>query len=90
MIFNQFVNFISFLYNSIFSFFPVVTLADIPVIGSSAVSILEFCATTWNAVFDTFPYAHLPWLIFLAVIIPFETLMLVAKVLLGSRVPKND
>jgi len=73
----------------IFGFLPVVTLADIPLIGSSLSSTLVTAVQIWNAFLVTFPYAQIVWNIFLIVIVPLEILLLIAKFFLGSRLPAH-
>lgn len=73
----------------IFVFFPVVTIASLPVIGPSLSTILITMVTTWNAFMVTFPYAQVAWQVFLFVILPFELLMLIGKFFLGHHLPVN-
>lgn len=73
----------------LFVFFPVVTLSDIPFIGTTLSSGLLSFIMMWNAFMETFPYAQTAWQIVLIVIIPFEILLLVGKVFFGNRLPVN-
>jgi len=71
----------------IFSFLPVVTIADIPYIGETVSTTLISFMGIWNAFIDTFPYAGIAWNVFLLAIIPFEILMIIAKFFFGQRAP---
>jgi len=53
MIFNLLINTILLAFGMFFSIMPTATIADIPVIGETIVSILEFAVRHWNAVIDT-------------------------------------
>jgi len=70
--------------SAIFVFLPVVTIADIPFIGESVSSTLLTMMEYWNGFTATFPYAIHVTQVFLLVIVPFELLMLVSKLFLGS------
>lgn len=87
MIIALLINILVGIFSILFGFFPVVTIADIPVIGESVSSILLQMVVMWNAFLLTFPYAQLPWNILLYVILPFEVLLLVFRFILGHRVP---
>jgi hypothetical protein len=67
---------------------PVVSLSDIPFIGSTIRGLLLSVVEYWNAAQDTFPYLIVLWHVFIYVILPFELLMLTVKLVLGSRAPK--
>ena len=90
MIIDLFIGVILSFIFAIFSFLPTVTIASLPIIGSAVSSTLILMIKYWNSFIETFPYAKLPWQIFLYVILPFEILMIIAKFFLGSRVPTND
>jgi len=91
MIITLLLNFILLVFGTIFSFLPVVSIADVPIIGGTLRSLLVYIVQMWNAFLNTFPYAETAWYIFLVVILPFEILMLIAKFFLGSRSPaKHD
>lgn len=77
------------LFGALFYFLPVVTLADIPLIGDFVSETLTEMVLIWNAFIGTFPYAEIAWNIFLFVILPFEGLMLIAKFFLGHRLPAH-
>ena len=89
MIFNLFIYLITVVVSGIFGIFTGVTLASIPVIGTTISSILLTMVRTYNAFADTFPYARVGFQMLIFVIIPFEILMLSAKFLLGHRLPSN-
>lgn len=74
---------------AIFDLLPTATLADLPIIGTTVSDTLETVIETWNAFMVTFPYAVTLWDVFIFVILPFEILLLVAKFLLGHRVPAH-
>jgi len=77
--------------STLFSLFlPIVTLSSIPLVGPFISSTLGTVVGVWNAFLVTFPYAQLPWTIFLYVIIPFELILLILKAILGSRVPTHN
>lgn len=88
MITYYFIFIIGMMINAIMSLFlPIVTISSIPIVGPSVYSVLVTVVSTWNAFLVTFPYAALPWKLFLFVILPFELLLLVAKLILGHRLP---
>lgn len=87
MIITLIVAVISLVFQLIFMWFPIVTISSIPVIGSGLSAILISMVSVWNAFMITFPYAVVVWHILVFVVIPFESLLLLAKFLLGSRVP---
>jgi len=89
MIIDLIISVLLSLFGFIFSFLPVVTLADIPYAGEGISSTLLWMVTTWNSFMVTFPYAETAWSIFLLIIVPFELLLLVAKFFLGHRVPAH-
>lgn len=73
----------------LFLFFPVVTIADIPIFGEFMSSTLYTAVTYWNSFMLTFPYAETAWNMFLLFVIPFEIGLLVLKFFLGHRTPVN-
>jgi len=75
------------LMQSIVGWFDVVTLADLPVIGNTVRETLIAVVTTWNAFLLTFPYAVLPWQLFLYGVIPIEISIIIFRFILGSRTP---
>jgi hypothetical protein len=89
MIINLIFGVILGLISAIFFLLPVVTIASIPVIGSTLLVILGTMVTTWNAFMITFPYAQVVWQVFLFVILPFEILMIIGKFFLGQHMPTN-
>jgi len=88
MIINLIINLILLVFGSLFVFFPVVHLSDLP-FGEQIVSVLTQIMGIWNAFVSTFPYAEIGFQVFLYVIIPFEILLIIAKFFLGSRLPAN-
>ena len=48
-------------------------------------SVLLTAVVLFNTFLETFPYAIVGWHMFLYVVIPFEILLIVLKVFLGSR-----
>jgi len=89
MIINLIIAVILGILEVVFNFLPVVTLADIPGIGSTVQSMLTQAVETWNAFMVTFPYAVVVWTS-VQIIIGFELLMLVGKFFLGGRMPNNE
>jgi len=91
MIFNALINGFVGTLNAIFWVLSfggnTVDLSNIPYIGSAFRDILITALSYWNTALTVVPYLVLPWHIFIYVLLPFEILMLVAKVILGSRVP---
>jgi len=85
MIIDLLISTVGMILKGIFQFFPIVTLADVPVIGDTIRSLLLTVVKTWNSFLVTFPYSEVVWNIFLFVILPFEGLMIFLKFLLGSR-----
>jgi len=90
MIIDLFLSIFNIVLASIFQFFPVVTIASLPLIGEFLRDTLVTIVTTWNAFLETFPYALVVWQVFLIVILPFEFLMLIGKLFLGSRMISHD
>lgn len=74
----------------VFYIFPVVTIADIPLIGDAISSSLYTAMGYWNSFMVTFPYAEATWNAFLFVIIPFEVALLLLKFFLGHRTPIKE
>jgi len=89
MIINLLINFILLIVGIIFSFFPVVTIASLPVVGEALSSTLTTMVRIWNSVIETFPYAGIAWQMFIFVVIPFEAIMILMKFFLGSRALGN-
>lgn len=89
MLTDYFLNFISFLLAAIFNLFPSATIADIPWIGSDLRPILVTISEVWHTFLVTFPYAQVAWDVLLYVVIPFEVLLLLAKLFLGQRLPAH-
>jgi len=89
MIINLIIGAILEFFTALFYFLPVVTISSLPYVGTDLSNILDQIVLIWNAFMVTFPYAQTIWTIFLTVILPFEILLLVAKVILGSRVPAH-
>jgi len=87
MITNAILYLIVGLFTLLFGWLPVVTIADIPLIGSVLNSFLVTFIPTWYAFMETFPYAQIVWDIFLLGVIPFELLLLGAKFFLGNHTP---
>lgn len=87
MIISAIVSVFIVMMQAIVGWFDVVTLADLPVIGSTVRSVLITMVTTWNAFLVTFPYAQLPWQLFLYGVIPLEVSIIILKFILGSRTP---
>jgi len=93
MIINFIINFILLALGFIFTaggLLPPVDIASIPFIGEFLSSTLITVVQVWNAFVDSFPYAGVAWNIFIWVVLPFEVILLVAKFILGHRVPTND
>lgn len=67
--------------------FPPVTLENIWVIGPFVRSTLVLAVGYWNSFLDTFPYAELPWQIFIYFIIWFEIVLMILRGILGARSP---
>jgi len=89
MIINLLIYLLVSIISGIFIFLPVVTISSIPYIGTTVASSLLWFVHIWNAFVITFPYAENAMNIFLYVIIPFETLMLLGRFFLGHRMPVN-
>lgn len=87
MIISALVSVFIILMQAIVGWFNVVTLADLPVIGLTVQGILINMVTTWNAFLVTFPYAELPWRLFLYGVIPLEITIIILKFILGHRSP---
>lgn len=50
---------------------------------------VSYVSGLWSSFLVTFPYAIVAWHMFLWVVLPFEFLLLVFKLILGSRLPVN-
>lgn len=72
---------------TLIAFLPDVTIASIPVIGGTMVSLLGMIATYWNGFIVTVPYMQTPTDVFFGVIIWFEIGLFSVKLLLGSHNP---
>jgi len=70
-------------------FFPVVTIASIPMVGPQISAVLVQVNGLFNAFLSLFPFAVIVWHLFIYVVLPFEVLLLVAKFFLGQHVPAN-
>jgi len=93
MIINLFLNFLFLVLGFVFTLgglLPPVDIASLPFIGEFLSSTLITVVQILNAFVDSFPYAGVAWNIFIWVILPFEVVLLVAKFILGHRVPTND
>lgn len=66
------------------------TIASIPYVGQGFSDVLYAIVGYWNSFLQTLPYFQLPWTIFVKFMIPFEIALLLAKSILGSRVPVRD
>jgi len=73
----------------LFVYFPVVSIATIPVVGELTATGLLYLITKWNAVLFLLPYLHTTWVLFLGFIIPFEIGLAVLRFFLGHRMPVN-
>jgi len=69
---------------------PEAHISEIWYIGPDVYDVLVAMAQTWAGVLDTVPYFEDAWNVVKYAIIPFELLMLVLKVILGSRTPFNN
>lgn len=74
----------------IFGILPSATLASIPIIGDTVATSLNTAVMYWNSFMITFPYAETIWHVVIFVILPFETVMLLTKIFLGSRTPTTN
>ena len=83
MIITLLINFVLLLIGGLASFLPVVQLPD------SVRNVLILAVSYWNNFLGDFPFAVLPWHIFLYVIIPFEVTLLIAKFFFGHILPAN-
>lgn len=83
MIIYLFLSILITILNSLFSLFPDVALPD------GVHNVLSLAVGYWNGFLTIFPFAVLPWHLFLYVVIPFEIALLVLKFFLGSRVPSH-
>lgn len=77
--------------SALFSLFlPIVTIRGIPIIGEFLYNTLITMVGIWNAFMDTFPYAEVAWEVLIYVILPFEIVMFIVKLILGSRTPSKE
>jgi len=89
MIFTAVINTIVLAITLILSILPVVTIASIPVIGSTVSSYLTQIVQVYNAAVETLPHLGVAMSVFLLVILPFEALMLLAKFFVGHRITSH-
>jgi len=89
MIITLLLNLIILIIGMLFVFFPIVTLADIPLFGGWISEYLLTAVQMWNSFIYTFPYAQTAWRVLIYLIIPFEILIITARFFLGSRTPIN-
>jgi len=89
MIINAIIFVIVTIISAVFFLFPVVTIASIPLIGTTLSEILLTMTTTWKAFLVTFPYASTAWHMLLWVILPFEIGLLIVKFFLGQHTPAH-
>jgi len=73
----------------IMSILPDVTISSIAIIGEEISTLLTTMVGYWNGFLIIFPYAEIVWQMFLFVILPFEGMFLLAKLILGNRMPTN-
>jgi len=64
-----------------------VTIDSIPLVGEVVHSALLTAVGYWNTFLNIVPYLQLPWHLFLWVILPFEMIMILLRLVLGSRLP---
>lgn len=86
MIFNFLFDFILIVLSSIINIIPSVNISGILFIGDDLYNILVQMIRIWNGAIYSFPYLEILNIV-LFVIISFELLVLVVKLLLGSRSP---
>jgi len=89
MIFNLLFNLVVLVFGVLFVFLPEVGISSIPLIGDQAYYYLALAVSYWNTGVSIFPPARIVWTVFVWVVIPFEILLLLAKVFLGSRTPAH-
>jgi len=89
MIITLIINILVGAVSVLFVFFPVVSLSSIPYIGTGVSTGLTTMVGVWYGFLETFPYAQLPWNIFLFVILPFEIGLILLKFFFGNRLPIN-
>jgi len=83
MIFTYLISFVLNLLSAIFSVFGEVHLPQF------VYSTLALAMGYYNSAMQTLPFLELPFHMFLWVILPFELLLLVAKLFLGQRLPAH-
>jgi len=83
-------NFVILVLSFVFQIFPVVVLADIPIIGPSFSSTLTTAVLYFNSFAETLPYIRVVMDMFLFVVLPTEFLILILKFFLGSRTPISN
>jgi len=82
MIINLLINFVLIIVGGLASFLPVVMLPD------QFRDILITISGYYHNFMDIMPFLQLPFTLFIWVILPFELSLILAKVLLGHRMPK--
>lgn len=78
------------IFTAISAYFGQTTLATIPYFGADLQEALTTMILYWNSAEETVPYLEPLWNYFLFGVIGFETLMLVLRIVLGSRTPTRD
>jgi len=70
--------------------FPYTTLSTIPYFGADLRETLITMMQYWNSAQETVPYLTALWQYFVYGVLGFELLLLVAKTVLGDRLPINS
>jgi len=89
MLTTYLITFILVILKGIFSILPSVSIASIPIIGTSVSSTLTIIMGYLYGFLNVFPYAYDIWHVFLVVIIPFELILIIMKFFVGSRMPTH-
>jgi hypothetical protein len=87
------IEIIVFILLRVYSFFSVLFpgSGDVPLLLPFGIdAALVYAMSLWNGFLSFFPYAGITWDLFLYFVLPFEFLLLVFKLFLGSRTPTTN
>lgn len=89
MIFNFLISFVVLILGSIFGLLPEYGISDIPYVGQWVYATLQIAVEYMNEFLTIVPPLETLWHVFIWVVIPFELVLMIVKLLLGSRTPAN-
>lgn len=87
MIINFLITTIAYFSVAVMSVLPVVTISNLPVIGSTVSDLLLEMVQYYNGAVYTIPYLGDMFTVFVYLVLPFELTLLVLRFILGNRDP---